>query len=220
MEPAVASKYYDGRALAFGKTVESCQYHSLQSFAQRQTTVMKFLEGVKGKQILDVGCGPGILTRPLAQDNRIVGLDLSFEMLRLAQSELKPVRGEGAALPFQDNSFDIVLAIEILQHTTNPAIFLKEILRVVRPQGEIVLSSLNVASLFHRLFRPFGKYQGLHFYSPEAICGLLEKERGGSFETQFLGFPFPWVRKANGKKSRRSAWATSWIIRCKKEGEF
>ena len=164
-----------------------------------------------------MGCGPGLFSAPLARGNDLVGIDLSLEMLRLAQTDLKAVRGEAASLPFKDHSFDIVLAIEILQHANPPEIFLKEILRVVRPEGEVIISSLNAASFLHRFLKPAGGYDGLHFYFADEINGWLKKEGAENLGTQFLGFPFPWVWKSNGGRNRLSPLAASWVIRCRKK---
>ena len=217
MEPAVTSKYYDERALTFGKTVESCQYRSARSFSQRQQVVLKWFPGLKGKQILDVGCGPGLFSAPLAKDNQLVGIDLSLEMLKLARPELVPVRGEGASLPFRNHSFDVVLAIEVLQHFGEPASLLREILRVAKPGGQVVVSSLNKASLLHRALRGIGGYDGLYFHSLGEIYPFLEKEGGENLETELLSFPFPWVWSfARGKKGSLP-FAASWVLRCKKK---
>lgn len=212
MNAALLSKYYDERATVFGKTVQSCQYRSVKSFAQRQAVVLDLLKGVKGKKILDLGCGPGLFTFPLAQENEIVGIDLSLEMLRLARPDLTPVKGDGTRLPFQNQSFDLVLAIEMLQHLPDFEPLLQEILRVLRPGGEGVLSSLNPSSLFHRGLWSFGGYRGLIFHSDRKIGSFLKKG-GLDFKTRFLTFPLPWVWKT-GSVFRKFL-VSSWVIHCR-----
>ncbi len=208
MESAVLSKYYDERATAFGKTIESCQYRSVKSFAQRQSVVLDLLKGTKGKRILDLGCGPGLFTSPLSKNNQIVGIDLSLEMLRLARPDLKPVKGDGTSLPFQNGTFDLVMAIEMLQHLSDFRSLLEEILRVLRPGGELIISSLNPTSVFHRALWSFGGYRGLSFHSDEKVGSFL-KNRALTFETHFLSFPLPWVWRGEPNKRWMNFLATS-----------
>ena len=211
------SNLYDRQADLYGKDFRACHYRFRWSFLQRQQVVLKRFSGLKGKQILDVGCGPGLFSAPLAKENQLVGIDLSLEMLKLARPELVPVRGEGALLPFKNHSFDVVLAIEVLQHFGEPAPLLREILRVIKPGGQVVVSSLNKASLLHRVLRGVGGYEGLYFHSLDEIYLLLEKEGGVNFETELLSFPFPWVWSfARGKKGSLP-FAASWVLQCKKK---
>ncbi len=213
-ESVTLSKYYDERAAAFGKTVQSCQYRSVKSFAQRQRVVLDGLKGIRGKRILDLGCGPGLFTSPLAKENEIVGIDLSLEMLRLARPDLKPVKGDGTSLPFQNGSFDLILAIEMLQHLADFRPLLEEILRVLRPGGEFIISSLNPTSVFHRALWSFGGYRGLFFHSDKKV-GSFFKKKGFTFETRFLSFPFPWIWKGEPNKRWKNFLATSWVIQCR-----
>lgn len=80
----------------------------------------------RGKSVLEVGCGPGGNLREVArvEPKRLVGVDLSREMLTLADrnlagqaAELFPV--EQGTFPFEDRKFDIVFTSTVLQHTTN-----------------------------------------------------------------------------------------------------
>ncbi len=210
------SRRYDERALRFGRNIRSCDYSCKGSFLQRQRTVLKLLGQPKNKKILDVGCGPGLFLEALSPSNSLVGLDLSIEMLHLARRNLTAVRGDGEHLPFEDRSFDIVLAIETLQHLTDPGIFLKELLRVLRQGGELVLSAINESSFLHRAFRILGGYENLYFHPLQSIYCLLEREGMGLLDVKFLGFPFPWVWEPSGMNGFSSSFASSWVLRCTK----
>ena len=99
----------------------------------------------RGERILDLGCGWGRMLKPVIDRGaEAVGLDISSKMLDLTRSHLqrngyKPVlvRGDGTCLPFQDNSFDSVYSLLVLQHISKKKgkdIF-SEIRRILKPGG-------------------------------------------------------------------------------------
>jgi ubiquinone/menaquinone biosynthesis C-methylase UbiE len=99
-----------------------------------------------GMRVLDVGCGPGSITRGLAErvaPGQVVGLDLSRETLSAARQEaaarglgnLQYQEGSVYQLPFPDASFDVAYAHQVFQHLGQPEAALAEMLRVLRPGG-------------------------------------------------------------------------------------
>ena len=101
-----------------------------------------------GMRLLDVGCGPGSITRGLAErvaPGEVIGIDLSRETLAAARDEavargVTNLRYEEASvyqLPYADASFDVAYAHQVFQHLKEPAAALREILRVLRPGGLI-----------------------------------------------------------------------------------
>ena len=98
-------------------------------------------------RILEVGCGNGNLLGPLAKRCCAIGIDLTPEMLRVAQAHEKHIRGlargDAAWLPFRDKSFDVVYTSRCLINVQDPgmqALALEEILRVAKADGTVVLS--------------------------------------------------------------------------------
>ena len=217
--PADISQHYDERAVQFGKSIRACHYHSERSFRQRQKAILSFFKNLRGKKILDVGCGPGLFTQPFSPGNFLVGVDLSEAMLRWARSSLKAVRSEAELLPFKKGSFDVVLAVEILQHLSDPEIFIKELASSLRPGGELILSAINQASLLHQLLVPFvSDYKTLHFHSLQRILNLLHQQGFACEEICFLAFPFPLSWRSLRRVPAFSGWASSWILRSIKRG--
>jgi ubiquinone/menaquinone biosynthesis C-methylase UbiE len=105
-----------------------------------------------GERLLEVGCGSGVLCRLVAgraiPGSRITGLDGAVEFLRAAQQqagETRPAQsisllaGRAEALPCRSASFDAGLAARLLLHVADPVAVLREMRRVVRPGGRLVL---------------------------------------------------------------------------------
>ena len=104
-----------------------------------------------GAELLDVGCGGGLLAPHVPPGFRHVGLDLSETALAVAAAHgVEPVRGDAAALPFEDGRFDVVVAGEVLEHVTDLDAVVAEALRVLRPGGTFVCDTIN-ATPFARL---------------------------------------------------------------------
>jgi SAM-dependent methyltransferase len=87
-------------------------------------------------RILDVGCGTGATTAALSRFGDVSGLDMGLAGLRHARARGLPVaRGSADNLPAGDASFDIVVALDVLEHLDDDRRALGEILRVLRPGG-------------------------------------------------------------------------------------
>lgn len=116
--------------------------------------VLRAVGDVAGRRLLDVGCGDGRYAIALAgQGARVVGADLSAEMIRCARAKAACrapafVRADLNRLPFPDRSFDAVLAVTVLCFTTEVANALREIHRVLAPGGRLVLGELHRWSLW------------------------------------------------------------------------
>jgi 2-polyprenyl-3-methyl-5-hydroxy-6-metoxy-1,4-benzoquinol methylase len=103
----------------------------------------------KGTKILDVGCGTGHLTKWLQDEGfDVVGIEPSVEMLKHAKTnfpELDFRYGISSELPIESDSYDLIIAIEVLRylsHEENAKTY-KECLRVLRPEGRIFVTQVN-----------------------------------------------------------------------------
>jgi ubiquinone/menaquinone biosynthesis C-methylase UbiE len=107
-----------------------------------------------GMRLLDVGCGPGSITRGLAErvaPGEVTGVDLSRETLATARADaaarglpnLRYEEGSVYALPFAAASFDVVYAHQVLQHLREPTAALGEMLRVLRPGGLVAVREVD-----------------------------------------------------------------------------
>jgi ubiquinone/menaquinone biosynthesis C-methylase UbiE len=103
----------------------------------------------RGADVLEVGCGTGlILERVAGFAARAAGLDLSGGMLARAQERgLEVVQGSATALPYADESFDVVYSFKVLAHVADIRRALSEMARVTRPGGHVLAEFYNPRSL-------------------------------------------------------------------------
>lgn len=108
---------------------------------------------MSGSAVLDVGCGHGNLLRPLTNRYQIFGVDLSIGLLRAAKAKgIRVCQCDAIALPFTEGQFDAVICTEVMQHFPDPHPLLLELARVCRPEGMLILSTLNKLSLVRHVF--------------------------------------------------------------------
>ena len=136
--------------------------------------------GGPGRRVLDLGCRDGALTRAYAEGNEIVGVDADREAL--AEAEKLGIETHWAdldePLPFDDTSFDVVAAGELLEHLRDPRRLVAEVRRMLRPGGTFVASVPNAYRLKNRLrfllgHRPEDDPTHLQMFSPEEVRALL-----------------------------------------------
>jgi 2-polyprenyl-3-methyl-5-hydroxy-6-metoxy-1,4-benzoquinol methylase len=131
---------------------------------RRHRAHAKLIEAVgTGRRVLDVGCSSGYLARPLAErENTIVGLELDPRAARLARAYCENVfvgDVETMALPLEPASFDVVLCGDVVEHLRDPVAALARLRPYLRPGGQLVLSTPNVANWAVRLSLLFGRWR-------------------------------------------------------------
>jgi len=145
-EPLRHEKYTHGHAAA------TVRQHGRRTADEAAAFLLPLLQ--PGMRLLDVGCGPGSITRGLAQrlaPGEVVGLDLSRETLASAREDaaqrgltnLTYVEGSVYQIPFPDASFDVAYAHQVTQHLRKPADALGEMLRVLRPGGLVGIRDVD-----------------------------------------------------------------------------
>jgi ubiquinone/menaquinone biosynthesis C-methylase UbiE len=100
-----------------------------------------------GDNVLDVGCGTGVLAREalrrVEQDGRVVGLDLNEGMLAVAaraESGIEWRQGDAASLPFEDASFDVVVSQFALMYFPDRVASLSQMWRILAPAGRLAVA--------------------------------------------------------------------------------
>ncbi len=111
-----------------------------------------------GRDVLEVGCGTGLLLARFARfARRAEGIDLSDGMLARARERgLTVVQGSATALPFETGSFDVACSFKVLAHIPQIDLVLAEMARVVRPGGHVIAEFYNPYSLRALAKRAFG----------------------------------------------------------------
>jgi SAM-dependent methyltransferase len=146
----------------------------------------------RGKRVLDLGCRSGALTRHFLDGNSVVGLDVDAAALeRAAALGIEPVQADvEEPLPFEDDSFDAVIAGELLEHLRFPDALVAEIGRVLRTGGVLVGSVPNAFRVQSRLRflrgqPPEDDPTHLRMFSPGALRELLADFR--DVQLDFVG---------------------------------
>ncbi len=101
---------------------------------------------LSGKTVLDIGCGGGIVCEPLARlGAHVTGVDVAAELIEAAKAHAQdlPITYKAEALETLTEQFDIVLALEVVEHVEDPASFIKNAAARVKPGGLLILSTLN-----------------------------------------------------------------------------
>jgi len=101
----------------------------------RISVARRLWRGIKFNSVLDVGCGDGYLCHVLASKalENVVGLDFANSRMQYAKATFPAVgfvQGDVCLLPFDDNSFDLVTAVEVMEHLERPELALGELRRV------------------------------------------------------------------------------------------
>jgi len=110
---------------------------------------------VKNRAIIDIGCGLGHVLKKLPKNNRrLVGLDINRYLVSHAKAQCGDngydfVIADANSLPFTRSIFDHAFMIEVIEHMTEPSRTLKECARILRPGGELTLTTPN--GLYYRM---------------------------------------------------------------------
>ena len=129
----------------YGETASMYERRYKQIQREKYEIVTKNLPRVS--KILDLGCGTGMLLSELARRSGfVVGIDSSPGMLELArkrEGSAALVLADADHLPFADRSFDAVISVTLLQNMPNPAATIREVARVAKQGGIMILTTLK-----------------------------------------------------------------------------
>lgn len=151
------------------------------------------MQALSGLQVLDIGCGGGLLCEPVTRMGaKVTGIDASEKNIRVASLHAEKMGLEidyRCASPEELNTgtaYDIVLALEIVEHVADVPLFLKSCVSLVRPGGMLFMSTLNrtvksyglaiVGAEYVLRWLPRGTHQWKKFLKPSELCGGLRRE--------------------------------------------
>ena len=151
-------EYYEKKADEYDiikETFESPRLYKKIMYSLRVEKMMAMLELEASDRVLEIGCGEGYYTKKVLQISKnVIATDISERFLRKAKRNTGNM-AEGYVccpaenLPFPDNSFDKVLMSEVIEHLLDWREGAKEIRRVLKPGGIMVISTPNKLSYFN-----------------------------------------------------------------------
>jgi 2-polyprenyl-3-methyl-5-hydroxy-6-metoxy-1,4-benzoquinol methylase len=173
--------------------------------------VSSLLEIIPKKKlhILDLGCGNGSLCGLLVQlGHEVTGIDLSGSGIEIAKKsfpECRFIKADIYDLPYEllENSFDIVLSVEVIEHLLYPRELLRAAKRCLKPKGQFILTTpyhgylknfvISVLGRWDKHFSVLWDSGHVKFFSPETLYTLLEKEGFSNIYFKFAGrVPYLW----------------------------
>jgi 2-polyprenyl-3-methyl-5-hydroxy-6-metoxy-1,4-benzoquinol methylase len=149
---------FQGEAMPFDKyedrpAVHWTSYETAETYRARADHLARLVARLaEGGRVLDLGCGDGLFTHLAAmQKVNVVGLDPEERAIEQARERTARqaypgtapafARGAGDAMPFEDGAFDLVFALDVIEHLRNPVAVLREIVRVLAPCGRLLLTT-------------------------------------------------------------------------------
>ena len=113
----------------------------IRSFLQRLVKKLKTRNGTEKIKILDVGCGTGANLELLSEFGDAQGVDVSTDALTFCRARglVNVKQGEAERLPYHDEEFDLVTGLDVVEHLDDDLAGLKEMHRVLRPDGRALL---------------------------------------------------------------------------------
>jgi len=151
--------------------------------------------GLRGKKVLDVGCGAGILSEAMAlRGAQVTGIDAGAEQLEVARAHAAET---GLAIPYHHTTaeafaehhagaFDVVTCMEMLEHVPDPESALAALARLTAPGGRVFLSTINrtplafaeaiVAAEYLLRLLPAGTHEYARFIRPSELAATLRAQ--------------------------------------------
>lgn len=208
------------RAL-WDKLASSYDANVMDTFGEAyRLTQEAILEEVNARsRVLEVGCGTGIISLAIApQAGEVVGVDLSPAMVALAEEKAQNQgfhnltfrEADAYQLPFEDESFEVVLLTNLLHVVADPSSVLREAHRVLVPNGVLATVTdcmaepapvrVRLQMLGLRLMKLFGTIKYFHFFHKSDLRDLLESngfliKKSASFHKAPVNFYLAGVKK-------------------------
>lgn len=137
----IANSYDDYYNTDFGKKVDLIE----------KELIKDLISDISRDQMLELGCGTGHWTEFFLKEGfELTALDISEPMLELARIKglnAKFIKGDTVKLPFADESFSVVASITMLEFVQNQDVVLREMYRVLKPSGYLILGCINASSI-------------------------------------------------------------------------
>ncbi len=173
---------------------EYFRYHQLDQKRHNASRLLQDLEKkTNGRRLLDVGCGQGVLLAEASHQGwDPEGIDVSERFARYAREQFNlSVRiGDISSVPFEPESFDVVVLSAILEHLPDPHLALVKVSQALKPNGLVWIDVPNEQGLYYRIGNLWNRLRGrdwvvnlsptfspghLHGFSPKSLSILLRR---------------------------------------------
>jgi len=175
---------------AFAKDYDEWYESKLGSFvdAVEKNLIEELAQPKPNEKVLDMGSGTGTYSLWLARMGlEVTALDQSVEMLKVAQNKARlqegsPInflQGNAEEIPFDENTFDLVVSVTAVEFMDEPKEALLEAMRVLKPGGRLVIGLLTKNSSWGKLYSerakvdPDNLFAKAHLYTEEEVAELL-----------------------------------------------
>ena len=159
-----------------GELIEAEKFNSNKSFVLHlihQKAYENASELTEGKKVLDLGCNTGYGSNIIKNScKEIIGVDVSEKAIKMAQDlyvnkgiEYKLI--DGKQLPFSENSFDVVVSFQVIEHIIEHEEYLKEIQRVLVPGGKVIFTTPNRMIRLYPGMKPWNDFHVKEYDSAE-----------------------------------------------------
>ena len=177
-------RLHEGNPL-FG--VDLARHHAAYRYAK---------ERAQGLRVLDLGSGSGYGTAELAGDpHLLVGLDRVRPDRGARDAQARFVRGDLNALPLLQESFDLVVSFQVIEHLEDPSLYLDAMARMLRPDGLAIVTTPNLLTSDRE--NPYH----VHEYTSEELAATLGRYFG-AVEMQGVGMSEPAARYHEARLAR------------------
>jgi len=152
--------------------------------------IVKVSNPTKDSLILDVGCGWGRIARQFVEDgcNRVIGVDLTYDLLESFRKDgflIPLINADAVSLPLRSFAFDLVYAVRVLQYFDDFRPVLKELVRVLRMNGKLVVVQPN----------PMNPYRKINYHTklipPTSVIESFKSLGLQNVDIEYFGFSFP-----------------------------
>lgn len=146
--------YYEDKYLNF-------KYSRNQETDPQMRIILRKMMINSTEKVLEVGCGMGDYSMAISSFTKNnVGIDIDVSVAKKRYPQIKFIQHDcNDNFPFEDNSFDKLISVNLIEHLSDPEHFLSECLRILRPDGKIILVTANLDFFLHDFF-----YDSTHLY--------------------------------------------------------
>lgn len=178
-----------------------------KDYSYKADLIKKLVPLEKNLRVLDFGCGKGIIIRDMLVINpslKITGIDVSKTAIAAAKKRMPEHKfytiQEGQKLPFKNNSFDFITAFDVLLCVYDTELIFKELSRVLKPKGMLVITEPYYSLLkniiiafvgYEQVFNPRGP--AIRFYTKKSLMREIRAVGLSPLTFGYFGrfYPFP-----------------------------